>query len=55
MPAIPLATVRKITGAITIFPSLMKPSPKPLERRADVRPEMADPDTSRDRGQHLHI
>jgi hypothetical protein len=40
MPAMPVTTVRKITGAMTIFTSLMKPSPSGFSAFARRRPEM---------------
>ena len=55
MPAMPVATVRKMTGAMIIFTSLMKASPSGFMRVADFGIEVAEQHAGGDRRQHLHI
>ncbi len=54
MPAMPVTSVRKITGAMIIFTSLMKASPSGFSLPAK-RLEMAERDAQRDGDEHLHV
>ena len=54
-PAIPVTTVQKMTGAISILMSLMNPSPKRLHRGAGLRVQRAEQHAERDRDNDLEI
>ena len=51
----PVTMVRKITGAMIILTSLMKPSPSGFIASPVCRREMAEQDAGDDRDQHLDV
>ncbi len=55
MPAMPVTTVRKITGAMIIFTSLMKPSPSGLRLSPTPGQKWPMVAPQHDRHQHLEI
>ena len=54
-PAMPAATVQKITGAMIIRTSLMKRVAERLHRGARLRPQMSDEDAHRGGNEHLPV
>ena len=55
MPAMPVTMVRKITGAMTIFTSLMKASPSGLNCAPYLRLEMPQQHAQHNGQHHLEI
>ncbi len=55
MLAMPMTTVQKITGAMIIFTSLMKPSPSGFHRFARAGEERAEEQSRDHRDEHLEV